>query len=71
MTLEEKIKLIEEILDTEEAITEDSVLDEIEEWDSMTKLALSACFKKQFNRVLSLGELVSLKTVGDICNLMQ
>lgn len=68
MTDMEKITLLEELMELEEGdLTKDSVLEEIEEWDSLTKLSLMAAVKKQFGKSLTVSELREFKTVGDIC----
>lgn len=69
MTLQEKIELLEEIMDVEEGtLTEDTVLDEVEEWDSLSTLSLTVEIKKKYNKNLTTDEIKSFVTVGDICN---
>ena len=47
MKIEEKIALLEDIMDLDEGtLTLETVLAELEEWDSMTKLSLVASVKK-------------------------
>lgn len=68
MTDQEKLDLLEEIMDTEEALTMEDVLEEIEEWDSLSMLALAAKVKELYNRNLTAQEIVKFKTVKDICD---
>lgn len=69
MTELEKIALMEEIMEVDEGtLTRESVLADIDEWDSITKLSLMAAAKKQFNQALSVNEIRSFITVGDICD---
>lgn len=69
MTDLEKIALLEEIMELDEnTLTRDTVLADIDEWDSITKLSLMASVKKQFSKVLSVTEIRGFVTVGDICD---
>ncbi len=68
MSREEFVKELEEILETEEELTEQTVLDEIEEWDSLSKLSLMASAKKEFSKNLTAAMVREFKTVGDICD---
>lgn len=69
MEINEKIALIEEIMDLDEGkLTLEANLDEFDEWDSLTKLSLMATAKKEFNKQLTVDELSKFKTVKDICD---
>lgn len=69
MTTEEKIAMLEDIMDLDEGmLTLDSVLDDLEEWDSLSKLSLIVEAKQQFNKVLLAETIRSFKTVNDICD---
>lgn len=68
MSYEEKIKLLEEIMDAEEgSLSLDMQLNEIEEWDSLSKLSLIVEAKQNFNKILNAEEIRSFKTIKDIC----
>lgn len=68
MSTEEKIALIEEIMDVDEGtLAIDSVLEDIEEWDSLSKLALIAKAKQAFKLILKPEVISEFVTVGDIC----
>lgn len=72
MTNREKIEALEEVLDCEEGtLQEETELEQVEEWDSMTKLSLSAYMKKEYGHVLSLKEFEEFITVGDIMRKMK
>lgn len=72
MTVEEKITFLEEIMEMDEGkLHIDDRLDHIEEWDSLTKLALMAEIKKQNNKIITVEELKSFQTVKDICNYLE
>ena len=67
MELKEKLALIEEALDTQEgALAPETVLDEVESWDSIAALSLIAMMDDNFGKTLSGSEIKALKTVGDI-----
>ena len=69
MNLEEKIVLLEELMDLEDGTLEaSSELEEFEEWDSLSKLALMAAAKKEFGKKLTVEEMNMFKTVQDICD---
>ncbi len=72
MTTEEKIAMLEDIMDLDEGtLTLDSVLDDLEEWDSLSKLSLIVAAKQNFGLVLKAGILQNFKTVDDICQYLQ
>ncbi|MBQ9472659.1 MAG: acyl carrier protein [Ruminococcus sp.] len=67
MTDKEKIALIEETLDLDEGtLTPDTVLDDVDEYDSMAKLSLIVLFDDEFGKKLTGDEVKSFKTVADI-----
>ena len=67
MELKEKLALIEEALDTQEgALAPETVLDEVDSWDSIAALSLIAMMDDNFGKTLSGSEIKALKTVGDI-----
>lgn len=68
MTLQEKLNFLEEIMDLDEGdLSEDSVLEEIDEWDSLSTLALTVEIKKRYGHNLTTDKLKSFQTVSDIC----
>ncbi len=72
MELQEILELLEEVMDIEEGVlTPESELAEVDEWDSLSKLALMAEVKKRVNRRLSTEEILNFKTVQDIIDYLQ
>lgn len=68
MTLQEKIEFLEEIMDVEEdTLTAETVLDEVEEWDSLSTLSLTVEMKKRYNKILTTEIIKNFKTVDDVC----
>lgn len=60
---------LEDILQREEPCRESDLLEDYDEWDSLSKMALMAFFDKSFGIKLSLKDFKELKTVGDIIKL--
>ena len=68
MSIKEKLGLLEEMFEMEEeSLKEDMVLDDIPEWDSMSKLYLVTYVKKNLKRRLTVEEIKKFETVKDIC----
>lgn len=67
MTQEEKLELLEEVLDMDkEDIDVTMNLEEMDEWDSLSKLGLMAEVKTRLNKRLMVEEVQKFKTVQDI-----
>lgn len=72
MELKEKLALLEDTFDVDEGtLTPEMALDEIEEYDSMTKLSLIVMVEEEFGRKLSGDDIKGFKIVQDILNVMQ
>lgn len=68
MTNEEKIAMLEEIMDLDEgSLTLEDNLNDLEEWDSLSKLSLIAEAKHLFQIVMKAEDLKKFQTVRDIC----
>lgn len=68
MTLKEKIEFLEEIMDVDEGtLEEDTVLADVEEWDSLSTLAFMAEMKKRYDMKLTVDTIKGFQTVADIC----
>lgn len=68
MSKEEKLALLEEVMDLDEGeLNEDAVLEDIEEWDSLSVLTLISEMKKKYDISLSTQQIKEFKTVADIC----
>ncbi len=71
MTKEEKMELLEEIMDVDEgSLSAEDVLDDIDEWDSLSILTLISEMKKKFDISLSTKQIKEFKTVNDICDII-
>lgn len=68
MSNEEKIAMLEEIMDLDEGtLSLSDSLEDYEEWDSLAKLSLIVEAKKLFDKVMNVDEIREFKTVEDIC----
>lgn len=71
VSLEEKLELLEEIMDYEDSLEVDMVLSDLEEWDSLSTLALAAKVRELYGENLTNDEIQNFKTVKDICDYLK
>lgn len=72
MTLEQKLNEIAEILEVEiDELSENSVLENFETWDSVAVLSIIAVMNEKFNKFPTAAEIKSYITVGDIVKMME
>ena len=65
MTKEEKLAMLEEVMDLDEGdLEEDALLEDIDEWDSLSVLTLISEMKKRFDIVLSTQQIREFKMIG-------
>lgn len=69
MTNEEKIIEIADILEVE--IDEDTILNDIETWDSVAVLSFIAVMNDKFNKFPNASEILAYKTIKDLMDVMQ
>ena len=63
--------IFRDIFDEDNLVIEDTTnSDSIEEWDSLNHINLVSAIEKEFKIKFALGELMDLKNVGDMINLM-
>lgn len=60
---------LEDILQREETCKVNDILEDYEEWDSLSKMSLMAYYDKNFNIKLSLNSFSNLITVKDLIDL--
>ena len=71
MTEQEKLTLLEETFDMDEGtLRPEMKLNEIENYDSMTKLSLIVMVDDEFGKVLTGDEIKAFETVQDILAIM-
>ena len=66
MSKEEFLVQMQDVLQTETELTMDTVLDELDEWDSLSMMATMAFLDKNFGVKLKIVDLKALGTIGDI-----
>ena len=66
MNKEDFLVELEDILQTDDAVEEDLNLLELEEWDSLSKMAVMAFYKKTFGIDVTLAALKDIKTPADL-----
>jgi acyl carrier protein len=72
MTNQEKIALLEETLEIDEGtLTEDMLLEDVDEYDSMAKLSLIVMMDDEFGAKLTGDMIKGFQTVGDILAVME
>ena len=69
MKKNEFLTAMEDVLQMEDELTETQVLTELDEWDSLSKMAVMAYYKKNFGIEISLNDLKDLQSVQDLINL--
>lgn len=71
MTDQEKLAMLEETWELDEgALAADTLLDEVDEYDSMAKLSLIVMMDDEFGVKLTGDVIKGFETVGDILKLM-
>lgn len=71
MTQDEKIKIIAEVLESEDEISPDMLLADQEGWDSLSKLSLIVAMDDNFGKRLTGTQIREFKTVQDILDFME
>lgn len=72
MTEKEKLALLEETIEADEGtLSPDMDLDDVDEYDSMTKLSIIVMMEDEFDKKLTAEDVRAFKTVGDILKLME
>lgn len=66
MTNEEFLTEMQDVLQTEEDLSMDTVLDDLDEWDSLSVMATMAFLEKSFNVKTTMKDYKEMKTIGDI-----
>lgn len=67
MDLQEKIALIEEVLDVEAgSLTSETLLADVDEWDSIAALSLIVMLDEKFEKTVSGAQIKALVSVNDI-----
>lgn len=72
MSQQEKIALLEEIMDLDEGVLSlDTVLEDIEEWDSVAILSFIATMDEHFEKTIKGSDIKAFVTVQDAIAVME
>ena len=66
MSKEEFLIQMQDVLQTDTKLAMETVLDELDEWDSLSMMATMAFLDKNFGIKLKLADIKTLTTIGDI-----
>lgn len=66
MTQAEFCEEMQEVLQTDAELTPETVLGDLEEWDSLAMMATMAFFDKSFGIKVGLKDFREAKTIGDL-----
>lgn len=68
---DKQVKIMHEIFENKSIkVTRETSANDIDEWDSLTHIALITAVEKEFKVRFALGELRSLKNVGEMTDLI-
>lgn len=72
MTNEEKIAILEELMEVDEGtLTPETLLSNIEEWDSVSFLSFMAMMDEKFGKTVTGSEIKTKETVADLMAMME
>ena len=70
--MDDKMKKLEEVFEMQEGtLRPDMLLDELEEWDSMTRLSLIVMMEDDYGKKVKRSEVMNYTTVQDIVDSME
>ncbi|HEX2925415.1 MAG TPA: acyl carrier protein [Ruminiclostridium sp.] len=72
MTYKEKLNILEDLLNVPiDTLKEDTLLQDLSEWDSIAVISLIAMFDDEFGKQIYSQQIKSFKTVKDIIDMME
>ena len=69
--MEQFIEKMVDMLDSEEEITMETVLDELDEWDSLSFVSFLAMANAAYGKKLNASEVKSAETIADLYELIK
>lgn len=66
MTRETFLESMQDVLQTDAVLTVDTVLSDLDEWDSLSMMATMAFVDKNFGIKLGIRDFKAMNTIGDI-----
>ncbi|MCM1232284.1 MAG: phosphopantetheine-binding protein [Ruminococcus flavefaciens] len=70
MTEQEKLTILEEMMEVENKLTTNTILSELEEWDSMAQLSFIVLMEDDFRKKIKRSDIMNFKTIQDIIDIM-
>ena len=71
MNKEEKLKLLEEIMDTDSGfLTGEELLSDLDSWDSMSVLGFMTEMRLRFDLIIQIDQIRAAETIDDVINLI-
>lgn len=70
MTKGELLSKMKNVMQREDDLALDMKLIDIQEWDSLSSIAIIALFKKLFDVTVDVSRLVKCETIADVVNLV-
>lgn len=72
MTIKEKLNILQDLLDIDQGtLTEETGLDQLDEWDSIATITIIAMFDSHFGKEITPEEVKEFKTIKDITDKME
>lgn len=71
LTMEQFIERIIDVMDIEEEITADTVLEDLEEWDSLSLVSFMAMANAAYGKKVVAADVKMAKTVADLYELVK
>ena len=72
MGMNEKLELVAEILEEDTAdLHEDTVLVDLDNWDSVAALSIMSMIDEQFGKEMMASDIRKLKTIGELLAVME
>ena len=68
MTTEDFLIQLQEVLQTDSVLTPDTVLADLDEWDSLAQMATMSFLNRNFGIKTNIAELAALGTVADLAH---
>lgn len=66
MNTQEFLTEMQDVLQTDEELSMDTVLDDLDEWDSLSVMATMAFLEKSFGVKTTMKDYKEMETIGDI-----
>ena len=68
--MEQFLKKMQDLIDCEQELTMDCLLNDIEEWDSLSFVSFLAMANTQYGKKIKPADLRKAKTISDLYNLV-